>query len=100
MYGFWFMSFCVYACVVMGLVAVKRKDFQAHRKWMTRYAGSLWGSYWIFRALELFLGPLLRSYDTASILICIWTTAPLGIIVAELTQMRRAAAPVIEPSLS
>lgn len=98
-YGFWFMSFCVYACVVMGIVAVKKKDLQAHRKWMIRYAGSLWGSFWVFRTIELVLGPFLRSYDTASILVCIWASAPLGIIIAEFARkMRKIPAISIEPN--
>lgn len=33
--------------------------------------------------MEFVLGPLLRGYDTVSILICIWGSAPLGIVIAE-----------------
>jgi len=90
MVGFWFMASCVFVCVIMGLVAIKKKDIASHRKWMVRYAGSLWGSFWVFRAMELVIGPLLRKYDPASILICIWGSAPLGILIAELAQKSAA----------
>ena len=49
---------------------------------MFRYAGSMWGSFWLFRVMLFVLGPLLRDYNTASILICIWFSAPLGILIA------------------
>lgn len=83
MLGFWFMAACVCSCALMGLVCIRNRDFEAHRKWMFRYAGSMWGAFWLFRVMEFVLGPLLRTYDTASILICIWASAPLGILVAE-----------------
>lgn len=88
MLGFWFMSACVYACAIMGLVSIRRRDFEAHRTWMFRYAGSMWGSFWLFRVMEFVLGPLLRNHDTASILICIWFSAPLGILIAEVIRRR------------
>lgn len=93
MFGFWFMALCVCACVVMGMVAARRKDFAGHRRWMIRYAGALWGSFWLFRVLEFILGPLLRSHDAASILVCIWASAPLGIGIAELMRRGRRARP-------
>ena len=95
-WGFWFMSACVVTCAVMGLVNIRRRDFEGHRKWMIRYAGSMWGAFWLFRVMEFVLGPLLRSYDTASILICIWGSAPLGIFLAEVIRTwpaRRKATP-------
>jgi hypothetical protein len=88
MFGFWFMAVCVYACAIMGLVSIRKRDFAAHRKWMFRYAGSMWGAFWLFRVMEFVLGPLLRNYDTLSILICIWFSAPLGILIAEFIRKR------------
>ncbi len=90
MLGFWFMATCVYGCAIMGLVSIRQRDFQAHRTWMIRYAGSMWGAFWLFRVMEFVLGPLLRSYDTASLLICIWFSAPLGIALAEAIRRRAA----------
>jgi uncharacterized membrane protein YozB (DUF420 family) len=87
-WGFWFMGACVLACALMGLVFIRRRDFQAHRRWMFRYAGSMWGAFWLFRVMEFVLGPLLRQYDTASILICIWFSAPLGVLLAEFIRRR------------
>jgi hypothetical protein len=97
MWGFWFMGICVYACAVLGIVSIRRRDFGAHRKWMFRYAGSMWGAFWLFRVMEFVLGPLLRNHDTASILICIWFSAPLGIVMAEFIR-RRVAAPAPSPA--
>jgi Predicted membrane protein (DUF2306) len=88
MLGFWFMALCVYACAIMGIVSIRRRDFVAHRTWMLRYAGSMWGAFWLFRVMEFVLGPLLRNFDTASILICIWFSAPLGILIAEVIRRR------------
>lgn len=87
-WGFWFMAANVYACAVTGLYFIRRRDFQAHRRWMFRYAGSMWGAFWLFRVMEFVLGPLLRQFDTASILICIWFSAPLGIVLAEVIRRR------------
>jgi hypothetical protein len=88
--GFWFMAACVYACAVTGIASARRRDFDAHRIWMIRYAGSMWGAFWLFRVMEFVLGPLLRNFDSASLLICIWFSAPLGIALAEF--IRRASA--------
>ena len=89
-FGFWFMSACVYACAIMGIVSIRRHDFDSHRKWMFRYAGSMWGAFWLFRVMLFVLGPLLRNYNTASLLICIWFSAPLGILIAEYIRRRIA----------
>ncbi len=90
MLGFWSMAACVYGCAVMGIVSIRRRDFDAHRKWMLRYAGSMWGAFWLFRVMEFVLGPLLRNHDTVSLLICIWSSAPLGILIAEFIRTRAA----------
>ena len=89
MYGFWFMSLCVYACAIMGVVAIRKGDIVEHRKWMIRFAGSMWGSFWLFRVMLFVLDPLLRDYEAAAIQICIWFSAPLGILLAE--ALRRSA---------
>lgn len=88
MLGFWFMALCVVSCAVMSVARVRAGDHQGHRAWMIRYAGSMWGSFWLFRVMEFVLGPLLRGHDTVSILVCIWGSAPLGIAIAELTLRR------------
>jgi hypothetical protein len=96
-WGFWFMAVCVYTPAIVGIVSASRRDFEAHRTWMFRYAGAMWGAFWLFRVMEFVLGPLLRNHDTVSLLICIWFSAPLGIVLAELIRRRLArgaAAPV------
>lgn len=86
MYGFWFMSLCVYGCAVMGVLAVRRGDRVAHRIWMIRFAGSMWGAFWLFRVMLFIMGPLLRDFEAANLLLCIWLSAPLGILIAEVVR--------------
>lgn len=88
MTGFWFMSLCVYTCAVAGVAAIRRSDAAAHRIWMIRFVGSMWGAFWLFRVMLFVLDPLLRNYNAAAILICIWFSAPLGIAIAEWARRR------------
>ena len=88
MVGFWFMSFCVYGCAVMGVVAIRKGDAETHRIWMIRFVGSMWGSFWLFRVMLFVLDPLLRNHEAAALLICIWFSAPLGILIAEVCRKR------------
>ena len=88
MYGFWSMSLFVYGCAVMGVLAIRRGDRVAHRIWMIRFAGSMWGAFWLFRVMLFVLGPLLRDYEAANILVCIWLSAPLGILIAEVVRIK------------
>lgn len=83
MLGFWFMAACVYLCAVMGIIKIRQGDTDGHRTWMIRFAGSMWGSFWLFRVMLFVLGPILRNYEAAALLICIWFSAPLGIAIAE-----------------
>lgn len=87
-YGFWFMSFCVYGCATMGVLAIRNGDHATHRKWMIRFVGAMWGAYWIFRVMLFVLGPLLRQWDSAALLTVIWFSAPLGILIAEIVRRR------------
>ncbi len=97
MFGFWFMSLCVYGCAVMGVTAIHKGDADAHRIWMIRFVGSMWGAFWLFRIMLFVLGPLLRNWEAAALLICIWFSAPLGILIAEVCRRRldRQTAPSI-----
>ena len=83
MLGFYSMSFFVYSTAVLGVVTARRGDLKAHRIWMIRWAGSMWGAFWLFRAMLVVTGPLFRNYETVSILLSIWLSAPLGILIAE-----------------
>lgn len=87
-YGFWFMSACVYSCAVMGVLAIRGGDAASHRMWMIRFAGSMWGAFWIFRIMLLVTGPLFRNYESVSILLSIWLSAPLGILLAEIIRKK------------
>jgi hypothetical protein len=88
MYGFWSMSFFVYGCAVMGVLAIRRGDVENHRIWMIRFAGSMWGAFWLFRVILFVMGPVLRDYPSANILLCIWVSAPLGILIAEVARRK------------
>lgn len=87
-YGFYFMSFCVYGCAVMGVLAIRKGDAALHRIWMIRFAGAMWGAFWLFRVMLFVQGPLLRDFEAANILVCIWLSAPLGILIAEVVRRR------------
>lgn len=86
--GFYSMSFFVYGTAVMGVVTARRGDLASHRMWMFRYAGAMWGAFWLFRVMLVVTGPLLRSWESASLLISIWFSAPLGIVIAEKIRTR------------
>ena len=96
-YGFWFMSLCVYGCAVMGVAKIRKGDTKAHRIWMIRFVGSMWGAFWLFRVMLFVLGPLLRNWEAAALLICVWFSAPLGIAIAEVCRRRldRPGAPSV-----
>ncbi len=88
--GFYSMSAFVYGTVLIALRAIRRGEAAEHRKWMIRWAGSMWGAFWLFRVLLVVTGPLLRNYESASLLISIWLSAPLGIAIAEYLRLRMA----------
>jgi len=76
------------ACAVMGVLAIRNGDHANHRIWMIRFVGAMWGAYWLFRVMLFVLGPLLRQWDSAAILSCIWFSAPLGILIAEFVRRK------------
>jgi len=92
-YGFWFMSLCVYGCAVMGVLTIRKGNRALHRVWMIRFAGSMWGAFWLFRLMLIVTGPLLRQWESASLLLSIWLSAPLGIAIAEGMRRRFSARP-------
>lgn len=87
-WGFYSMSFFVYGTAVMGVLAIRKGDADSHRVWMIRFAGSMWGAFWLFRVMLFVLDPLLRDVPSAAILICIWFSAPLGILIAEVVRRK------------
>ncbi len=87
-WGFFSMSAFVYATAVMGVLAIRRRDAAGHRVWMWRFVGSMWGSFWIFRVLLFVIDPLFRNVDALAIQVCIWGSAPAGILIAEMIRRR------------
>ena len=55
---------------------------------MWRFAGTMWGSFWQFRVMLFVLDPLLRDHEALALLICIWFSAPLGLLIAEAIRRR------------
>lgn len=90
-FGFSFMSLCVYGCAIMAVLKIRNGNIAEHRKWSIRFAGSMWGAFWLFRVMLFVLGPVLRNYEAAALLICIWFSAPLGIVIAEVFRRRSVA---------
>lgn len=82
-WGFYSMSLCVYGAAVMGWRTAVKKDWKQHRIWMIRFVGAMYGAFWVFRVLLIVTGPLLRDWESASLLISIWASAPLGLIIAD-----------------
>jgi hypothetical protein len=87
-WGFYSMSLCVYGAALMGWRCARRGDWQQHRIWMIRFAGAMYGAFWLFRLFLMVTGPLLREWETASILISIWTSAPAGLLIADVLRRR------------
>ena len=54
-----------------------------HRVWMIPLIGAMYGAFWIFRVLLMVTGPRLREWETVSLLISIWASAPLGLLMAD-----------------
>ncbi len=86
--GFFSMSLVVYASAVCGVIAIRQGDAARHRIWMWRFAGSMWGSFWLFRVVLFVIDPLLRQSEALAINICIWGSAPAGVILAEIIRRR------------
>lgn len=94
--GFYSMSLVVYSTAVIGVLAARRGDADNHRTWMIRHIGSMWGAFWLFRVMLVVTGPLFRNYNTVSILLSIWLSAPLGVLIAEYVSKRIRAARLAE----
>ena len=82
-WGFYSMSLCVYGAALMGWRTAAQKDWERHRIWMIRFVGAMYGAFWLFRVLLIVTGPLLREWESASLLISIWASAPLGLVIAD-----------------
>jgi hypothetical protein len=55
---------------------------------MWRFVGTMWGSFWLFRVMLFVLDPLLREHEAIALLLCIWFSAPLGMLIAEVIRRR------------
>lgn len=64
-------------------------EIAAHKVWMWRFIGSMWGAFWLFRVMLFVLGPIMGNIEAGAILVCIWFSAPLGIAITEWFRVRR-----------
>jgi hypothetical protein len=96
-FGFYSMSAVVWGTALLGALAARRGDVSSHRLWMVRSLGALWGAFWLFRVMLVVTGPLLRDHNTASLLISIWFSAPLGALIADRVARSLAARRAAEP---
>ncbi|MGI9606206.1 MAG: DUF2306 domain-containing protein [Acidimicrobiales bacterium] len=96
--GFFSMAFVVYFCAIKTATTARSGDIRSHRVWMFRFLGSMWGAFWLFRVMLFVLGPLLRNVEAGAILICIWFSAPLGVLIAEWFRTRRPSGAVSDSS--
>ena len=87
-FGFYSMAAFVYGTAIMGVYAIRSGDRLQHRVWMWRFVGTMWGSFWLFRVMLFVLDPLLRDHEAVALLICIWFSAPLGMLIAEIIRRR------------
>jgi hypothetical protein len=92
--GFYSMSMFVFGTAIMSVAGARRGDIASHRKWSIRYAGSMWGAFWVFRVMLVVTGPLFRSWESVSLLLSIWLSAPIGILIAERFRTRNVTPPV------
>ncbi len=97
-WGFASMSLVVWGCAVMSVMKIRNGDVAAHRIWSIRYAGSMWGAFWLFRVMLFVLGPFTRGVDAGALQFCIWFSAPLGVALAEWIRRTRLDRDVTAPS--
>lgn len=98
--GFYSMSGFVFGTALLGVRAARSGDLAGHRRWMVRFIGSMWGSFWLFRVMLVVTGPLLRSFESVSLLLSIWLSAPLGILIAERLLNRRRGRRSADPEVT
>ena len=86
------MYLCVMVPLVLCIRAAMTKQIEAHKVWMVRFHGALWGAFWAFRIHFIVAGPIFIHSINATTLIAIWGGAPTGIAVAEWASKRTGVA--------
>lgn len=87
-WGFYEMALSCFVPAALGIVKIRAGDKTGHRRWMWRYAGAMWGSFFIFRVGLLLIDPLFRGRETIAWLLVTWGSAPVGIAVAEVARCK------------
>lgn len=83
-FGLYFLSFCVLTPAFMGIAAAAKGNHRAHRIWMWRFVGAIWGSYWIFRLEAMLIDLLVRDIEGLPLAVPAWTSGVIGIVIGEL----------------
>ena len=87
-WGFIFLALCTWIPAAVGSFHVRNGNKSLHRVWMFRFAGALYGAYWVFRLGLFVLDPALREYPTVALLFVTWVSGPAGIIAGETVRRR------------
>ncbi|MEM8564771.1 MAG: hypothetical protein AAGF57_21190 [Pseudomonadota bacterium] len=88
-WGLYSMSAFVFFTGLLGVAAIKRGHRAAHRVWMWRHAGALWGSFFVFRVTINALDPVFLDYPGVAWSTACWVGAPGGILIAEWFRRRQ-----------
>jgi len=86
--GWFSMGATLFSTLIAGVLAVRRGDIAGHKKWMTRFYGSMWGAFLVFRIVFL-LGGFFRWHKILMVQIAVWGSAPLGVAIAEWVRVRQ-----------
>lgn len=101
-WGLYSMSAFVLFTGLLGVKEIKRGNRAAHRIWMWRHAGALWGSFFVFRITINILDPIFLDYPGVAWSVACWLGAPGGIFIAEWFRRHQDAelTPRTKPALS
>jgi hypothetical protein len=84
--GFWAMIAMVLGTATLGVMAIRRRDVVEHRIWMFRFAGAMWGAFWVFRLQMVILDPITRNFEGLTIGIPSIIATPMGILIADMVR--------------
>ena len=94
-YGHWWTVFGLYFLALnalipagIGVAKIMKQDYEGHRVWMWRYAGAIWGAYWIFRAEMMLVDLFIKNAEGFTLAVPSWTGGLIGIALAEVIRRR------------
>ena len=83
-YGFYFLGLTLFVPFGIAFYFIRvKKNKILHQLWMIRANGALWGSFAVFRMMELVFSPILQNFVSLSINLDIWFSGLIGLAIAE-----------------